>query len=135
MSIVRKEPEPKLPWDDALWDFRPATGAGDALCRQLERASVVSKIIGCDQDEAMKIVASARCPPAIEPVRSNSVLSTLLKRVAHVHETTAQRKAVIKGLVDAVRNRPAFKRVRDDDRWNKLANSLDNYIASAIIAP
>jgi hypothetical protein len=62
-------------------------------------------------------------------------MNALLKRVAYAHQTTSQRKAAIKSMVDAVRNSDVFRPIKGDDRWDKLAESIESYVVTAILAP
>jgi hypothetical protein len=132
-DIEPSAPEPPSPLDDLLWEFRPATEAGDTLYRQLEDADLLSKITGCDDDTATRTITQAPPPAVAAPL--SGVLSRLLSRACFVQSSAPARKAAINGIVDRATNNDVFRPIKGDDRWDSLAQSIESYITSAIVAP
>src|ERR1039458_7881327 len=110
LGVIPLHNEPMLAIDDPLWEFRPSTGAGAALCQKLENNDLLFKIAGCD--EALKIVTPS--------ISSTGVMSDLLNRAIFAHKTTPLRKKAVKSMVDAFRSCAAFKPIRDNDRFDSL---------------
>jgi hypothetical protein len=133
LGVVPLHPEPILSFEDPLFDFQPPTGSGDALIRKLEDADLLEKITGCDDATTVKIVTPAPLAPAATMPLTD--LSDLLKRAVFAHKTTPQRKAAVKSMLDALRGSVVFAPIGQDDRWNKLSESIHNFIVSALVAP
>jgi hypothetical protein len=131
LGVVPLHPEPILSIEDPLFDFQPPTGSGDALIRKLEDADLLEKIIDCDDATTVKIVTLAPLAPAA--TMPSTDLSDLLKRAVFAHKTTLQRKAAVKSMVDALRNTAVFRPIRDDDRFDSLVRSLDQFVTGSVL--
>jgi hypothetical protein len=123
--------EPKVEVHHRPWDLLPASGNGH---RNEMEDDLMSKIFGCDDATSNRIVKPVPPPAVLAADGINELLNDLQKRVDYVRRTGTMRKATIRHFVDLARNSAVCKSIKNDDGWNKLAESIENFVASAIVA-
>jgi hypothetical protein len=120
----------------------PAGNAADDLCQLIEIADLMEKIVGCTHEEAMKALAPTPAPaPTLSPVSQEGldgafrrVVNIVANRVADAIQKAPARKKAIQAIVDEARNKPALRAIRDNARWDCLADSCLAYVAGAVIS-
>src|ERR1700674_3234790 len=132
--VIYKKPEP-LSIEDELFPYRPATGAADQLCQQLESEAFIAELVGPTEDEAQK---------GLTPIRSASfsagrelyemakqISARVAKRETAVAARAPERRRRIHAIVEQAR-RAAPESIQGSDGWDRLAANCERYIATAI---
>jgi hypothetical protein len=150
-STVYQKPTPAVSAiDDPLFPYTPSDGSAAGLCRQLEDADLVSKLIGSPVDIPRRAAATihATVPGSSALNRSLAALATIfVKQVTKpgaakpsakdtaARWDSAKHETTIRRLVNRTRSADVFESIRDADfdyLWDKLVQSCVDNVCSAV---
>jgi len=109
---------PDLPWESDPMFFAGEISVNTArLCQQVLDADVLSNIAGVDSQKALQLVT-----PSVDG--ANVTVNRLEKR-----------RAYIAGLIDDLKAKPLFRRIRHNERWDRLQTNCTQYLADVCHEP
>jgi hypothetical protein len=122
-----------------LFDHLPSTGKAAGLVKRIESAAMLGKVLGEDRIDALKAISPATAAPsALDGVIARTC-ERILAKVASVAGAPLRKRAVA-GIVAKFKQELIGKGHSagverfGPDGWERLASSMESYVAEAVAA-
>jgi hypothetical protein len=136
-----------LPMDKPSWLIEAATTAPSKLVSTIESDAFVESVAGPSispelafdagsvELHAFRKLKLVAVPPALEVGNEMSELfkSLLVKAKAKAAWSSEKRETAIREIVNKMRDSPAFKRVQNDDNWDKLVTHCCDHVCNSVL--